>query len=243
MAEPFEIAIDQAVTMTGINQVINLEGTSLAEITSISVPTSSVPDIPGFRKDLNSEFTNRYVSLDAIKAKEDGSDLAYMRVLKFNNGKFGKQVFPLDNNNVAKYKEFIVTSLAFSFVEKTQILKTNNTLQVYAFDSQPEVIGIQGLLKSNMNDKWDMAMLLIWDELIRLTKLVQQNLIVEFGYESNVYWGYPLNFTYQKSSSAMYLASFSMQFLIIKRSIIMRQENAFITGIIDQLNDITSVNQ
>ena len=239
MSEPFVAAIDQTITMLGLSQTIQLNGTELTEITNISIPDVTTPIPSGYMKEAVAEFANRYVSLDTIQGNEDGSDLAYMRVLQFNNGKFGKQVYPITNSKETKYKEFIITGISQAFVEKAQILKTNSTLQVYAFDSQPEVLSIQGVLKSTTTDKWDIAMILIWDELIRLTKLVQQRLIVEFGYESKVYWGYPLNFQYQKSSSAMFLASFSMQFLIVKRTMMLREDNIFITDLIDQLNQVT----
>jgi hypothetical protein len=240
MAEPNVEAIDKAYNLTGGGYsgfALSLDDAPLADLSNVLIPVDKDNPYP-LNKDSVAEFNNRYVSLDGLNASEDGSDLAYMRILEFNNGKFGQQVFPLAlNKQELKYKEFIITSIQNAYVEKAQILKTNNTLQIYAFDSQPEVLNIQGILKSTQQDRWDIAILLVWDDIFRLTKLVQRSLIAEFGYESNVYWGFPLNFAYQKSSQAQYLASFSMQFLIVRRSVIAKQSNIFVDDIIRQLKE------
>ena len=228
MSNPNLDAIDAAIQGAGLDSDSSIIKVNVAS--DANDPNNYTPNL--LNKADIIEFDSRYFSLDAMNARADGSDLAYIRILNFKDGKFGSQVFP---NNGKTYKQFIVTNISKGDVEKAQIIKTNNTLQIYGFDSQPEVINIQGVLKSTTEDRWDIAMLLLWDDIFRLTKLIQANRVAELGYESNIYWGYPLNFQTQKSSNMAYIASFSMQFLIIKRSIVIRDYNAGLFDIIDQI--------
>ncbi len=201
-------------------------------------------------------FVERYSSLDAFACQEDGSDLGYLRVLRFKNGLFGSQVYPnkraedvvypdsdVSIQNPQVYQDLIVTNLGSGLVEKAQIIKTNKTLQIYAFDSQPEVLSIQGVLKSTLGSYWDMSMVILWDNLLRASQLIQQNLIVEFGYQGNIYWGLPLNFQWQKNAQAQMLLTYSMQFLVIKRTIVVRNMTQALVAnsLITQLAAIPSI--
>jgi hypothetical protein len=238
--DAFQNAIETAMdTIKYNNGVLVLDAVSINQLGSTAeVIMSALPSAISGNDDLEN-FDDRYHSLDVMRALDDGSDLAYMRVLKFANGMFGAQVYPnfsgnSDFTNLSIYQDFIVTNLSSSFVEKAQIIKTNNTLQVYSFDSQPEVLSIQGVLKSTLTCNWDMAMVILWDNLLRLTQLTQRNLIVEFGYQGNIYWGYPLSFQWQKSSNLQELVSYNLQFLVIKRTIIPQDNNQL--GVIDSIN-------
>lgn len=241
-SEPYRTAINKSVSVAfGGTLNLDLAEVGLNNTQNIYVTPQAFNPAPLDESSVL-DFADRYVTLDALSASEDGADLAYLRVLEFVNNKFGKHIFPLNQTSeeAIKYKELIVTNCQTSMVEKAQIIKTNNTLQVYAFDSQVEVLNIQGVLKSTATDRWDIAMVLVWDELLRLTKLIQRKFICEFGYESNVYWGYPLNFTYQKSSNTQYLVNFSMQFIVIKRSIFLREGNLFLDQIFDGLQALNN---
>ena len=224
MPDPNVKAITTAVNLTATSYVLDISNTKLNDIASITVPVGSPSDNRLLID--SSDFASRYISLDAISDKQDGSDIGYMRVLRFNNGKFGSQVFPITSSGIKyKYKDFIITTVGSNLIEKAQILKTNNTLQIYAFDSQVEVLTIQGVLKSTIQDNWDMGMVVLWEELFRLTKLIQMNLIVEMGYQSSVYWGFPLNFNWQKSSNIQALVSYSMQFIVVKKTSLAKNSN------------------
>jgi hypothetical protein len=240
MSEPNEVAINTAVTYSGKGSNFSLD--VVGKATTDVPPVVLLPNAsPMQRLTGVADFRNRYISLDALQSSDDGADIAYLRVLKFDNGKFGDQVFPISSSRQSKYQSFIVSSVSKGDIEKAQILKTNNTLQVYAFDAQPEILNIQGILKSTVDNKWDTAMVLLWDGLLRLTKLVQNKFIVEFGYKSNVYWGYPLNFQTQESSNAQYLVSYSMSFLIVKRSMTADIDNVIVNDIQQQLASIFKV--
>ena len=224
MADANLNALITATTMLGDGGTLNLDTISLNS--TPSVVTISIPPSPNQGINDNANFLARYIALDSSSAQEDGSDLAYMRILQFNNGTFGKQVFPITSANIPyKYQDFIVTDLQGGMTEKAQIIKTNNTLQVYSFDSQVEILNIQGVLKSTIQNNWDMAMIVLWDNMLRLTKLIQMRLICEFGYQNNVYWGLPLNFQWRKSSSSQYFATYSMQFVVVKRTLLAKNVN------------------
>ena len=222
--------------------VVTLTDNNISNLPDVIVPTNT-----SYSPDASSNFAARYLTLDTFDAEDDGTDLGYMRVLRFNNGKFGSQVFPINNingiNSQPRYQNFIVTSLGSGMIEKAQILKTSGTTQIYGFDSQVEVLTLQGVLRSTKSDNWDMAMVFLWDELLRLTKLVQQNLIVEFGYQSNIYWGYPLNFNWQKSSNMQYIVSYSMQFVVIKRSLLAKSilQQTLFNDLNTQMQNIASI--
>lgn len=213
--------------------LLNISDTNVNTIGSAVGPGHFFTDPPELSPTAVADFVKRYTSLDAFSCLEDGSDIGYLRVLRFNNGLFGSQVFPNENImtypdsdvpvlNPQIYQDFIVTNLSSALVEKAQIIKTNSTLQVYSFDAQPEVLAIQGVLKSTLGDYWDMQLVMLWDNLLRLKQLTIQNLIVEFGYQGNIYWGYPLNFSWQKNANSQMVLSYSMQFLVIKRTILTR---------------------
>jgi hypothetical protein len=105
------------------------------------------------------------------------------------------------------------------------------------------VLAIQGVLRSTDADPWDMAMVFLWDDLLRLTKLLKMNLIAEFGYQSSIYWGYPISFNWQKSSNMQYLVSYSMQFAIIKRALLAKTSNqqSLLTDLNNQIQNIPSI--
>lgn len=216
MTEAYQSAITNALTSFS-NKPLAITGKSVDSINSVINSGDREGEVPVMMNVSDVEiFKDRYTTLDAFLAREDGSDLAYLRILRFKKGMFGSQVFP----TTGVYQDFIVTNLSSGSTEKAQILKTNKTLQVYSFDSQPEMLNIQGVLKSTTQCNWDMAMVILWDNLLRLSQLTEHDLIVEFGYQGNTYWGYPLSFQWQKSSNMQMLASYAMQFLIVKRAII-----------------------
>jgi hypothetical protein len=251
MTDAYQNAITTALLPYNIGSSVSgleVSNNSVNVINSITVPFNT-PVNQQLDSDGIINFNNRYTTLDAFSSNEDGSDLGYIRVLRFTNGLFGSQVYPnvAGNKNVSNlniYQDFIVTNLSSGFVEKAQIIKTNKTLQVYSFDSQPEVLNIQGVLKATLQCYWDMAMVILWDNILRLSQLTLHNLIVEFGYQGNIYWGYPLNFQWQKSSNLQMLASYSMQFLVVKRTIIARNSDqvSLANSINNQIQNISNIN-
>ena len=175
-----------------------------------------------FDPNQKSELDKRVFSMDGMRAhSEDDFGIAYMRVIAYQQGKVytQKQIFPKVKPDAAynTYKKFIVSSQSENHVERQQIIKTNKALHAYFFNSSPEVLSIQGFLKTTPGDPWDVAMVLLWEKLIRGTQLALNHAILEIGIAETVYWGYPLVFSHQLQSQSQFVASFAMQMLIIDK--------------------------
>ena len=189
-------------------------------------------------------FDNRYLGIDSgYTSSDNNNDIAYIRIVKFVQGKIytAKQVFPKvhnksndteDDTNVASYKKMIIMSKSVSHTERNQIMKSNKVLHAFFFDAAPEVLNISGALKTNWDDPWDQAMILLWDNLLRATTLAQHECILEFGMAGEVYWGYPLTFQTSKSSSAQYVSTFNMQILIVDRAVASNNIDTYVKDIV-----------
>ena len=64
--------------------VVTLTDNNISNLPDVIVPTNT-----SYSPDASSNFAARYLTLDTFDAEDDGTDLGYMRVLRFNNGKFG----------------------------------------------------------------------------------------------------------------------------------------------------------
>jgi len=179
------------------------------------------------------EMESRVYALDMWRAGSDTpSDIGSFRVIAYEFGQINtkKQIFPklqtryafdvgYDQSSVRGllYKKMIIASMSFGYAERSQIIKSNKALHAYFFNDSPEVISIQGFLKTSSTDPWDIAMVLLWDRLLRGTELARHNGILEIAIADVVYWGYPLSFTYQISANTQFVASFAMQLLVIDK--------------------------
>jgi hypothetical protein len=196
----------------------------------------------------------RFLTRDAGSVLADSDDaIAYFRILKrdMTTGVIDtqSQIFPKpkgitsinEDMSVAKYKKMIILNKMLGLAERAQIIKTNTMLHVYFFDSQYETIQISGALKRNWDDPWDLAMVLLWDQLMRGTQLVRRGYVCELGMDQELYWGYPLHFNLQTNSQTQYLATFTMTFLIIDRSVNMSYIDDYVKDMFDDLG-VTDTN-
>ena len=178
----------------------------------------------------------RVFGTNILRAQSDSDqDIGQFRVVSYSQGKIDskKQIFPkVTTSTPTSYKSMIIASQSQSYAERNQIIKSNKALHAYFFNDAPEVIQLQGFLKTTRTDPWDMAMLLLWDRLLRGTELARHNAILEFSIADMTYWGYPLNFAYQMSAQSQFVASFSMQVLIIDKLIPLNNMSDDIKGII-----------
>ena len=166
---------------------------------------------------------SRVFGTNILRAEADSDQsIGQFRIVRYHQGKIdgSKQIFPEVVGGLAdSYKSMIIASQSQSYAERNQVLKSNKALHAYFFNDAPEVIQLQGFLKTTQTDPWDMAMLLLWDRLLRGTELARHNAILEFSIAGMTYWGYPLNFAYQMSAQSQFVASFSMQILIVDKLI------------------------
>jgi len=172
----------------------------------------------------NGPMDDRAFQADVLRASADTiQQIGQFRIISYYQGKINtqKQIFPQSqgSNYSNTYKRMIINSMAAGYTERTQILKSNKALHAYFFNDAPEIITIQGFLKTNAFDPWDMAMLLVWDRLLRGTELARHNAIMELSIADMVYWVYPLSFQYQTQAASQFIASFSMQLLVIDKLI------------------------
>lgn len=170
------------------------------------------------------EIEGRVFTFDPLRAGSDtATDIGAFRIIPYQYGEINtkKQIFPKDGRGTGSsglyYKKMIVTNMGTNFIERSQIIKSNKALHAYFFNDSPEVLSIQGFLKTSSNDPWDIAMVLLWDRLLRATELARHNAILEFNIADVVYWGYPITCSMQLSSNTQFVASFSMQMLIIDK--------------------------
>lgn len=198
-------------------------------------------------------FDNRYLGIDSgYTSSDNNNDIAYIRIIPFVQGKIytAKQIFPRpknksndteDDTNAPSYKKMIIINKSISHTERSQIMKSNKVLHAFFFDAAPEVLNISGALKTNWDDPWDQAMILLWDNLLRATTLAQHQAIVEIGMAGEVYWGYPLTFQPQKSSSSQYVATFNMQILIVDRAVASNNIDAYVKDIVGSITNATGL--
>ena len=194
------------------------------------------------------EIESRVFALDVMRAGSDtASDIASFRVIAYEYGQINtkKQIFPkiptsyadsLSSNSSSAagllYKKMIIASMGFGYSERSQIIKSNKALHAYFFNDNPEVLSIQGFLKTSAMDPWDIAMVLLWDRLFRGTELARHNGILELAVAGVVYWGYPLSFTPQISANTQYVASFAMQFLVIDKLLPLENMDDAVMGLV-----------
>lgn len=167
------------------------------------------------------DYNKRYVSLDARKTTEDGSDISFMRIIKNDHTK--EVIFPSFSQSPApgittnKFKQFILTQLSVPSQERMQIVETNDKFQVLFYGEKPEVLQLGGILKNTLENPWSMNMLFLWDSLMRGTKLVEDGNILQIYADGELFTGYPFGFQRSKVAPNDFLVSFSFNFVIKER--------------------------
>ena len=166
------------------------------------------------------EYNSRYSSLDIKAYHEDGSDIAFLRIIKAVSR---AQVFPdirmtsLGGISKNKFKQFIVTQTSLQHQERMQIVETNKEYQVLFFGIKAEILQVGGILKNTIDNPWSMNMVFLWDELMRGTELVKKGNVCQLYIDGELFEGYPFNFTRSKAAGSDNLVSFGFQFLIRER--------------------------
>ena len=173
----------------------------------------------------SNDYQNRYTSLDAKIYAQDGTDIAFFRIVNAKDKT--KQVFPISvlqpqpGITETKFKQFILTQLSMQHSERMQIVETNKEdYQVLFFGKKPEVVQIAGYLKNTVENPWSVNMLFLWDDFMRGTKLAENGWICQLYADGEFYEGYPFNFSRSKMAGNDILVNFNFNFLIKTRSVI-----------------------
>lgn len=189
-------------------------------------PTSVIE----FDESDSDHYNARYSSIDASHYREDGSNIAFLRII--NNASAKREViFPnftaapspgITNN---KFKQFIVMQSSVAHQERMQIVETNRDYQALFFGKKTEVLQVAGVLKNTLDNPWTMNMIFLWDELMRGTKLVENGYICQLFIDGELFEGYPFNFNRSKSAGSDNITNFNFSFLIKSRVMVVYSQS------------------
>lgn len=180
------------------------------------------------------DYGIRYSSIDAKEYKQDGSDIAYLSIVKskktgtnedfiFPNYTEGKA--PAPGITRKRFKQFILMQMSVAHQERMQIVETNKEYQVLFFGKKPEVLQIAGMLKNTIDNPWSVNMIFLWDELMRGTVLAQKGYICQLYADGELFEGYPFNFQRSKVAGSDNLVNFNFSFLIKNRVMVYNTSN------------------
>lgn len=191
-------------------------------------PKSKIRELLSDESD-SEDYANRYTSLDAKEYRQDGSDIAFIRIVENNDYKdpvfpnFDKAPSPGITRN--RFKQFILTQISVAHQERMQIVETNKDYQVLFFGRKPEILQIGGVLKNTIDNPWSVNMIFLWDELMRGTVLATKGYICQLYVDGELFEGYPFNFQRSKVAGQDNLVNFSFSFLIKERMMVNNTNN------------------
>jgi hypothetical protein len=168
------------------------------------------------------EYESRYASFDTKYSPEDGSNIAFMRIVKAKTHETVWPLFPLGQVpspgiTTNKFKQFILTQLTNPMQERMQIVETNAEYQALFYDSKPEIMQLGGVLKNTIENPWTVNMVYTWDAKMRGTQLIKSGCICQIFADGELFEGYPFQFQRSKIGGTDFMVSFSMGFLIRNR--------------------------
>jgi hypothetical protein len=168
------------------------------------------------------EYAGRYTSFDTKYSPEDGSNIAFMRIVDAKTHTTIWPIFPLGQVpspgiTTNKFKQFILTQITNPMQERMQVVETNAEYQALFYDSKPEIMQLSGVLKNTIENPWTINMVYTWDYKMRGTQLIKSGCICQIFADGELFEGYPFQFQRSKVAGSDYMVSFSMGFLIRKR--------------------------
>jgi hypothetical protein len=224
------------VTKTGEKyKILNIGGTLSLELmndTNIKASKKSMNLISDESDSM--DYGIRYSSIDAKEYKQDGSDIAYISIVKKSKTGPDVNIFPNYDEGKApapgitrkRFKQFILMQMSVTHQERMQIVETNKEYQALFFDKKPEVLQISGMLKNTIDNPWSVNMIFLWDELMRGTILAQNGYICQLYADGELFEGYPFNFQRSKVAGADNLVNFNFSFLIKNRIMVYNKSTA-----------------
>jgi hypothetical protein len=167
------------------------------------------------------DYLNRYSSIDAKFYRENGSDIAFMRIITNDTNR--TVIFPALTTLVPgitanKFKQFIVSQFSISHKERMQLVETNSDYQALFFGKKPEILQISGILKNTVDNPWTINMIFFWDNLMRGTTLVENGYICQLFIDGELFEGYPFSFDRSKVAGSDNVTNFIFGFLIKTRT-------------------------
>lgn len=115
------------------------------------------------------------------------------------------------------YIDFLLTSAQESFEEKLQIVDVvGDNYVAYFFGQRPPLFSYQGVLMNTQQDDWRLAMLLMYQHIIRGTQLARRNTMVTLAYDNLAVTGALVNMTQVLTAEMQMASQFNFQ-LLVKR--------------------------
>ena len=167
------------------------------------------------------DYINRYSSIDAKFYRENGSDIAFMRIITNDTNR--TVIFPqlttlMPGITANKFKQFIISQFSINHKERMQLVETNSDYQALFFGKKPEILQISGILKNTVDNPWTVNMIFFWDNLMRGTTLVENGYICQLFIDGELFEGYPFSFDRGKVAGSDNVVNFVFGFLVKTRT-------------------------
>ena len=129
------------------------------------------------------------------------------------------------------YVDFLLTQAQEGFEEKLQVVDVvGDNYVAYFFGQRPPIFSYQGVLLNTMQDDWRLAMLLMYQNIIRGTQLARRNTMVTLAYDKLAVTGALVNMTQILTAEMQMAAQFNFQ-ILVKRLDVERTQGSIPTAI------------
>lgn len=113
------------------------------------------------------------------------------------------------------YVDFLLTQAQEGFEEKLQVVDVvGDNYVAYFFGQRPPIFSYQGVLMNTKQDDWRLAMLLMYQNVIRGTQLARRNTMVTLAYDKLAVTGALVNMTQILTAEMQMAAQFNFQILV-----------------------------
>lgn len=112
------------------------------------------------------------------------------------------------------YSNFIIQSISESRQEKAQVLETFGDTFVFFFGERPRILQVSGILMNTLDFNWRTEFWYNYENILRGTKLVEQNARIYLFYDDLVVEGYMLGANAQDDAQNPYHIPFNFQLFI-----------------------------
>lgn len=121
------------------------------------------------------------------------------------------------------YIDFLLTSITEEFEEKLQVVTLNgDNYAAYYFGRKPPVFQYTGVVYNTWQDDWRIKLLLLYDKLLRGSKLAQLNSYVKLYYDTAIIIGSLPNLRVEMQANTETGANFAFS-LLVKEYILLQK--------------------
>lgn len=151
----------------------------------------------------------------AVPVATDARVDSLMKSLSPEMRSIASQLFVGPGNYRLGYIDFLLQSAQESYSEKVQIVDTlSDNYIAYFFGQNPPMFQYSGLLFNTWQDDWRAAFFLLYEEILRGTKLARRKTFCTLRYDQQIVYGYLVNHSQVMSSDTQMAAQFNFTFLV-----------------------------